>query len=909
MKNLKQLIISAIYTGALLFSLSSNLSYAQVPTTGDCLGAIPVCEAFYFQPLTSNGVGNYPNEVGNGVTCPYNCLDGEINSVWYQFTVQESGILSFIISPVDANDDYDWALYNLTLYRCEDIVSHMSALTFSCNSAGGAGLHGNTGAYNGADDCAGGGNANGNTQWNANIPVVAGQTFVLYISDWTQSPTGYSLDFSPSTAVIFDDVPPYIFSVDAGAVSGCDETEIGIMFSENVTCSGVSPYLFSIEGPGGPYQVTEVFGSACSVGGEWEKEFMLSVDHPFSSNGTYTLYMATGFPGVQDACNNIALADTLSFILDLGAPLIDEAGLQISEATCGMDNGSITGLIASGQTSLSYVWKNSQGAIVGNLLDLVNVPAESYSLEVYDLNDCITYAGPYDIPDVGAPEIDETNMIITSSNYGASNGSITGIIVNASAIIDEYIWRDDQGGIAGSNLDLTGVSTGYYDLTVIDENTCEVNAGPWFVGEIGGPLTVNPSANPDVICRGEYITLSPGAAGGSGIYEYLWTSTPAGFSSTLENPVVSPLENTTYHLKLSDGYLIDSTAYVDVTVHQLPIPDAGLDQNIPHGTSTVLHGTASIGSGDYFYAWTPVEKLEDATLSDPTTKNLYATTPFFLEVTDEQTGCSSEGPDEVIVNITGGILSVHPSSFPDSVFCLGESFWLHANAGGGSGSYTYLWTSEPVMNLPATSSFEITLTEAGTYFFYVKINDGYNDAFGYVEVRVDPAPQIDLGPPLQIVCPFDTIVLNAGNPGSEYLWSNGATTQSITVGTTGLGNEEQEFSVMVINQEGCEAETSVLIVFDYDACVGITEHLPETNVKVFPNPTSGNIVVEVYDVSSPLNMCVYNMLGEIKMHSMLLPGPDGSLREEFDLSALARGVYIIKFYNNKSLKITEIILK
>ncbi len=909
MKNLKQLIISLIYTGAIVFSLTSNLSYAQIPTTGDCLGAIPVCEAFYSQPLTPNGVGNYPNEVGTGQTCPYDCLWGERNSVWYQFTVQESGMLSFIISPVDINDDYDWALYNLTLYRCVDIISHMSALTFSCNSAGGVGLHGNTGAYNGADDCAGGGNANGNTQWNANIPVVAGQTYVLYISDWTQSPTGYSLDFSPSTAVIFDDVPPYIFSVDAGAVSGCDETEIGIMFSENVTCSGVSPYLFSIEGPGGPYQVTEVFGSACSVGGEWEKEFVLTVDHPFSSNGTYTLYMATGFPGVQDVCNNIALADTLSFILDLGAPVIDEAGLQISEATCGMDNGSITGLIASGQTSLSYVWKNSQGAIVGNLLDLVNVPAESYSLEVYDLNDCITYAGPYDIPDVGAPEIDETNMIITSSNYGANNGSITGIIVNASAVIAEYIWRDEQGGIAGSNLDLTGVSTGYYDLTVIDENTCEVNAGPWFVGVIGGPLTVNPSANPDVICKGEYITLSPGAAGGSGIYNYLWTSTPAGFSSTLENPVVSPLENTTYHLKLSDGYLIDSTGYVDVTVHQLPIPDAGLDQNIPHGTSTVLHGTASIGSGDYFYAWTPVEKLEDATLSDPTTKNLYATTPFFLEVTDEQTGCSSEGPDEVIVNITGGILSVHPSSFPDSVFCLGESFWLHANAGGGSGSYTYLWTSEPVMNLPSTSSFEITLTETGTCFFYVKINDGYNDAFGYVEVRVDPSPQIDLGPPLQIVCPYDTIVLNAGNPGSEYLWSNGAITQSITVGTTGLGNDEQEFSVMVINQEGCEAETSVLIIFDYDACVGITEHLPESNVKVFPNPTSGNIVVEVYDVSSPLNMCVYNMLGEIKMHSMLLPGPDGSLREEFDLSALARGVYIIKFYNNKSLKITEIILK
>ncbi|MCD4724532.1 MAG: hypothetical protein K8R63_06775, partial [Bacteroidales bacterium] len=118
MKKVKQLIIGLTCTGVLLFSLTSNVSYSQTPTTGDCLGAIPVCEAYYFQPLTSNGVGNYPNEVGTGQDCPYDCLWGEINSVWYQFTVQESGLLSFIITPVDLNDDYDWALYNLTQYRC-----------------------------------------------------------------------------------------------------------------------------------------------------------------------------------------------------------------------------------------------------------------------------------------------------------------------------------------------------------------------------------------------------------------------------------------------------------------------------------------------------------------------------------------------------------------------------------------------------------------------------------------------------------------------------------------------------------------------------------------------------------------------------------------------------------------------
>src|SRR5210317_1065545 len=169
-----ELIRSSLFTYLRILAiliLSANSLYAQVPTTGDCLGAIPVCESYYFQPTTSNGVGNYPNEVGTGQTCPHDCLWGEANSVWYIFTVQQSGNLSFIITPVDPNDDYDWALYNLSLIRCEDIKQNMSTVTYSCNSAGGVGLHGATGANNGADNCAGGGTSNGNTQWNANIPV------------------------------------------------------------------------------------------------------------------------------------------------------------------------------------------------------------------------------------------------------------------------------------------------------------------------------------------------------------------------------------------------------------------------------------------------------------------------------------------------------------------------------------------------------------------------------------------------------------------------------------------------------------------------------------------------------------------------------------------------------------------
>lgn len=896
---------------ALLISLNSN---AQTPTAGDCLGAMPVCQEIYYEPNIFSGPGAYPNEIPDcaptncATCCPNNCLDGEWNSAWYIFTVQQSGLLRFSIQPDVTTDDYDWAVYDLTVNRCEDLWSMVNSMQRSCNAAGISNATGMNTALGGSANCNVCGTT-GTNKWNADLLVSEGQSLVLYVSNWGAGASGgFTLDFTGSTASIYDDVPPTIDHIESDEVSGCNETELKVIFTENVTCAGVTPSLFTIDGPGGPYVTTSVYGPACDVGGTWEKEFTLTFDHPFTSNGEYTLYMSSGFPGVHDACNNIAQPDTILFTLDLGAPVINTLGLSISDATCGMDNGYITGLIATGQSTLSYIWKNGQGAIVGNSIDLINIPAGNYTLEVYDLDDCVTYSGPYAVDELGAPQIDDTDIVITSSNYGGSNGSISGIVVNSPYQIDDYIWKDEGGTTVGSALDLSGVPTGYYDLTVIDENTCQAFAGPYFVGEIGGPLSANPIASPNVICKGESTTLSPGAGGGSGSYEYAWTSTPAGFNSTLENPVVSPLETTTYHVKVYDGF-IDITGSIQVLVHQLPIPDAGTDQSIPHGTTTILHGSATIGSGEYAYSWTPIDKLVDATLSDPETKNIYETTPFYLEIEDLQTGCVSEGPDDVIINITGGILSTNPSSFPDSVFCLGEEIWLFANAGGGSGDYTYTWTSEPVMTLPSEQSFSIFIEEAGTYYFYVKVNDGYNDAVGYVEVRVDPAPVIDLGSPVQNHCIFDTITLDAGNPGASYLWSNGDTNRTILAGTTGLGADPQIYSVAVTNSEGCTADTSVTIIFDYDACVGIAEYASDLDARIYPNPNDGMMTVEVKGVDSKVTFSVYDMLGNMQVQMEWLPGADATINQEINLQSLSGGVYIIKLNTGTAIKVMEVIIK
>lgn len=170
--------------------------YAQTPTVQDCLGAIPLYQTVYHQDSSFSGTGNFPNEISTS-GCPASCLlSGELNDVWYIFTVQSTGNLCFNIIPNSSSDDYDWAVFNLTNASCADIYSD-SSLMVSCNYSATA----DTTGANGFDStqCA----AASDGKYNALIPVVAGETFVLNISNFSQTQGGYTLDFSCTDTTIF----------------------------------------------------------------------------------------------------------------------------------------------------------------------------------------------------------------------------------------------------------------------------------------------------------------------------------------------------------------------------------------------------------------------------------------------------------------------------------------------------------------------------------------------------------------------------------------------------------------------------------------------------------------------------------------------------------------------------------
>ena len=89
---------------------------------------------------------------------------------------------------------------------------------------------------------------------------------------------------------------------------------------------------------------------------------------------------------------------------------------------------------------------------------------------------------------------------------------------------------------------------------------------------------------------GYYWSLDNITVAGNGIgapYTYAWTSTPSGFTSTIQNPTATPTANTTYNLAVTNSYGCVATTSTAVTVK--PLPTASI-------TTTPTTGSACEGT-------------------------------------------------------------------------------------------------------------------------------------------------------------------------------------------------------------------------------------------------------------------------------------------------------------------------
>ncbi len=417
-------------------------------TPADCFGAIPVCEDEYSETAAPQGSGSFPGEFSPG-----SCNASETNAYWYSFTVQEDGNLSFIIEPNNNNDDYDWSLFNITEFGCEDISS-TPEMEVSCNSWGAIGVNGPTGistAEGGTGNSNGPGDLNG-PPFNADLPVLAGETYALVVMNWSNSQVGYNLDFSNSSANIYDETAPEIVNVQVA----CSNMELRVTFSEPVLCSSLEIENFVLVGPNGAVDIASVSSQNCSIGAQLSTSALLNFDLALEP-GMYSIN-GNAVGAVVDPCAN-EVNGIFNFEVFEGFTV----NTVITDA-CGPGQGAVDASDFTGGVPPIQFDLDGQTNNTGLFIDL---DAGNYTLTVSDSNDCELEIDieiieeQLDLELTGEFEVCELNTDITAVY---SLGTLEWEASPGLTISDP----------AAENITVSAASTGVYTLTArIFTDLCE----------------------------------------------------------------------------------------------------------------------------------------------------------------------------------------------------------------------------------------------------------------------------------------------------------------------------------------------------------------------------------------------------------------------------------------------------
>ena len=500
--------------------------------------------------------------------------------------------------------------------------------------------------------------------------------------------------------------------------------------------------------------------------------------------------------------DNDCVVEISFFVPEPDAITFDAAVTDIlcaSEATGAITISNIQG----GTAPYSFSWSNSSSD-----QSISGLTAGSYTLVITDSNGC-TAEETFTItePDNALTVDVETENVIC---WGDSDGSATANVSGGTPFSGgsyQYLWSNGETTQTISNL-----PAGTYTVTVTDANGCTAVAQ----GEVeqpDSPLGAFAGSNA-VICTGENNGLwvlggtgsNQTAFGGTPPYTYEWSSVPADPSlagqENLENPVVSPNQQTVYTVMVIDAAGCIAVATATISVYPTVVADAGGDDDgniyLCSGGSTPLGGTPlGIGNTGYYlnnpdvspdqfeYWW---ERLSPnpqfiSTNAHPVVSPTVTST-YRVRVRDLG-GDNCVAYDIVTVVVLPALEVV---AIDDDSVCNGNntgvSFTLGATISGASGipeNYNITWSANPpdptlagqenllnpVVSPVVTTTYTILVTDA----------EGIAcEASDNVTLTVLPEIVLDPGPD-QDVCFGDEVTLggtptaSGGSGNFDYLWT------------------------------------------------------------------------------------------------------------------------------------------
>ncbi|MEI7491194.1 MAG: T9SS type A sorting domain-containing protein [Bacteroidota bacterium] len=251
------------------------------------------------------------------------------------------------------------------------------------------------------------------------------------------------------------------------------------------------------------------------------------------------------------------------------------------------------------------------------------------------------------------------------------------------------------------------------------------------------------------------------------------------------------------------------------------------------------------------------------------------------------------------------------------VLCANDSTHLNIQASGGSGTYTYSWTSRPAGFTSTVQSPWAHPTVSST--FIVAVNDGSKTIIDSIHVTVQASAQAFAGNDTTYCNYVPVFTIHGSGTGyDQNLW-----------GTMGDGyfddpthmvtqyhpmTDDKQYGVKlyltVHAMLPCKGNVVDTVYIRFDPCTGINDPLTgDLNINVQPNPSNGIVNLKISNLGKEsADVVVTDLQGHSVYHQAFRPAGN-SLQYHLDLSFLAKGCYIMKVQTDTRSRIEKIVIQ
>ncbi|WP_234733141.1 Ig-like domain-containing protein [Tellurirhabdus bombi] len=568
---------------------------------------------------------------------------------------------------------------------------------------------------------------------------------------------------------------------------------------------------------------------------------------------------------------------------DLVAPITSASALTVCRG------GSVTLTATACSTGATVVWSNG---MTGTSITVNDIQALTQFTAVCKRDElCSSEASApisVDVTEIYAPTVVATKPMICPGDTTT---------LTALGCAGTVIWST---GATGSSITVQPANNTDY-WAKCESSACASAPSPGFTIRVGTPNAPTVSASVNTICLGASVTLTASACDGGSV---VWSTGAMG-----NQIIVSPTSSTTYTAvcrTAANCLSAPSNGAVILVNPPLSKPVTIAKTNAcPFNTVDLNAAVTSQPSVGGRFEFHTENSVSSAVVGNPSAVG----SGMYYVFEKSASGCHSEA-GIIHVQVTdcnsGPSCTTNPAtavSGTDATICAAKEYKLSGKIGGAATSS--VWTTS------GTGTFDNALLVNATYipsqedvktgFVTLTLTTNDPDASGSCQaakssmkltikgVAMKPAILMQNSPTL---CAGDSILLKAYPDGYKYLWSTGATTQSIQAKTSGI------YSVQLVDAEGCTSVKSDTVRISIGApilppqvpslarndCPGKTVNLlklitsqPRTEGGVFefhagPSPTSpvvlrpDSVGQGTYYIFERSNNCCYSTGSPVKVN-------------------------------------------